>query len=469
MSESQEGIRRVLVVDDEESMREMLQIMLKRLRLDVQVAESADNALDLFEAGERFSAVITDLNMPGKNSGLDLLEEVKRLDTACQVIVITAFATPETAVEAIKLGAYDYLTKPFKLDQVRMVLERALEKYALLSENLYLRQEQERYRPVGIIGDSEPMRRVMEMVHRVARTKTTILITGESGTGKELIAQAIHEASPFKGPFVPVNCGAIPETLIEAELFGYKKGAFTGANQDHKGLVESARGGTLFLDEIGELPLGAQVRLLRVLQEKKVKPVGGVEEISIDVRIVAATNRELKEEVEQGRFREDLYYRLNVIPIELPPLRERGHDVQLLLKHFVRHYSEELGVTVEGISAPALAILLDYDYPGNVRELQNIVERAVTLELTTMIGVEALPPTLRPSQRPIGRIEVPPEGMDLEDTLQTYERGLLEAALEQSGGVKTEAARLLGISFRSFRYRLQKLGLDDDESNTDES
>lgn len=465
MSDSSEGIRRVLVVDDEESMREMLHIMLKRLSLEVHLSASADDAMKLLERGERFSAVITDLNMPGTHGGLDLLEDIKRRDTACQVIVITAFATPETAVEAIKLGAYDYLTKPFKLDQVRMVLERALEKYALLSENLYLRKEHERYRPIGIIGDSEPMRHVMEMVHRVARTKTTILITGESGTGKELIAKAIHDASPFQGPFVPVNCGAIPESLIEAELFGYKKGAFTGANTDHKGLVEAARGGTLFLDEIGELPLNAQVRLLRVLQEKRIKPVGGVEEVSVDVRVVAATNRDLKAEVEAGQFREDLYYRLNVIPIELPPLRVRGNDVRLLLEHFVRHYADEIEVPIQGISALALRYLMNYDYPGNVRELQNIIERAVTLEVGDLLTPDSLPRQVVDTQayQTQPDFNVGPSGIDLENTLANIEVQILQSALEQSGGNKTEAARLLGISFRSLRYRLQKHGMEESD------
>lgn len=459
-----QSLSRVLVVDDEQSIRDMLTIMLRKEGLDAEMAASGDVAIKALMAGERYAMVITDLSMPGKANGLDVLKTVKELDNACQVVVITAFATPETAVEAIKMGAYDYLTKPFKVDQVRMVVSRALEKYHLLSENFYLR-EVKGLKSVGIIGDSEPMQRVMEMVHRVARTKTTILVTGESGTGKELIAQAIHQASPFSGPFVPVNCGAIPESLIEAELFGYKKGAFTGANTDHKGVIEAARGGTLFLDEIGELPLNAQVRLLRVLQEKKVKPVGGVEEISVDVRIVAATNRDLKKEVDEGRFREDLFYRLSIIPIELPPLRERGHDVRLLLEHFVRHYAEELGVPVQGINGAAMAILMDYDYPGNVRELQNIIERAVTLEMGELISPDALPKhlTQKPTTALPSTFEVPETGLNLEKTLENIEKQYLESALAHTGGNKTEAAKLLHISFRSFRYRLQKLGLDDSE------
>lgn len=461
-----EGLRRVLVVDDEESMRQMLSILLKKQGIDVVTASRGQEAIDLLESGERFSVVMTDLSMPGGVGGLEVLRAVKSIDNASQVIMITAFATPETAVEAIKSGAYDYLTKPFKLEQVKLVLDRALEKYALLAENLYLKEEQRKFRPKGIIGESEPMKRVMEMVHRVARTKTTILITGESGTGKELVAQAIHDASPFKGPFVPVNCGAIPETLIEAELFGYKKGAFTGASADHKGLVESARGGTLFLDEIGELPLSAQVRLLRVLQEKKVKPVGGVEEISVDIRVVAATNRDLKADVEAGKFREDLFYRLNVIPIELPPLRARGNDLKLLLEHFTHHYADDLGVNIQGISAPALRVLLDYDYPGNVRELQNIIERAVTLELTELITQESLPEFLKSRDMNLSGSDlfnVPSSGLDLENVLANVEKQILESALERSSGNKTEAAKLLNISFRSLRYRLQKLGFADDE------
>ncbi|MEZ4459691.1 MAG: sigma-54 dependent transcriptional regulator [bacterium] len=459
---------RILVVDDEQSMREFLSIMLSKEGFRVDTASNGDEACRLFANGERYACVVTDLQMPGK-SGLDVLEAARAADPSQQVIVITAHATPETAISSIRLGAYDYLIKPFKLDHARVVINRAIEKHALLSENLFLRSELgARPQVANIIGNSEAMRRVFDLIARVAKTKTTILITGESGTGKELVARAIHESGPLTGPFVPLNCGAIPESLIESELFGYKKGAFTGATQDRIGIIEAARGGTVFLDEIGELPLPAQVRLLRVLQEKKVKHVGGVEEISVDCRVIAATNRDLRAEVEAGRFREDLFYRLSIIPIELPPLRKRSGDIPLLLEHFLKHYADEIGNPIEGISRDALKVLLDYGYPGNVRELQNILERAVTLETQPMISVDVLPAFVReahPSAAP-ATMDLPATGVQLDDVLAGLEHRLLSQALERTGGNKTDAAKLLGISFRSLRYRLKKSGLDDDESES---
>jgi two-component system response regulator PilR (NtrC family) len=457
--------RPILVVDDEQSMREFLSIMLKKEGHEVIVAERGEDALAHLDRGERFSLVVTDLKMPGIG-GLEVLRGIKEVDPACQVVVMTAFATPETAISAIKDGAYDYITKPFKLDEARVVVGRALEKFDLLSENLYLKKTIEERESFGeMLGQSKPMQQVFEMISRVADSQTTILISGESGTGKELAARAIHDHSQRAGePFLPINCGAIPENLIESELFGHKKGAFTGASADKKGLFEAADQGTILLDEIGELPQNTQVKLLRVLQERKFRPVGGNREHAIDCRIVAATNRDLRQEVAEGRFREDLYYRLNVIPIELPPLRARGSDVRLLIEHFVDEYATRMGATIDGVDSDAMRILLNYDYPGNVRELQNIVERSVTLARGALIGVDVLPAHLQENSfsRVARDLEVTADGLDLEGMVEELERSLIAKALERSGGTKKDAAELLGISFRSLRYRLKKYEMSDD-------
>ncbi len=456
--------RPILIVDDERSMREFLSIMLKKQGHAVVVAERGEEALALLEEGQRFSLVVTDLKMPGIG-GLDVLRGVKQIDPACQVVVMTAFATPETAISAVKEGAYDYITKPFKVDQARVVVERALEKFDLVSENLYLKRTLEDQQGLGeMIGHSKPMQQVFEMISRVANSQTTILISGESGTGKELVARAIHHQSERADrPLLPINCGAIPENLIESELFGHKKGAFTGATNDKVGLFEAAKNGTVFLDEIGELPPNTQVKLLRVLQERKVRPVGGHSEISVECRVLAATNRNLRDEVEAGRFREDLYYRLNVIPIELPPLRARGGDIKLLIEHFVDDYASRMGVDIKGVDSDAMRLLLNYSYPGNIRELQNIVERAVTLTRSDMIGVDVLPPNLQEDtfSRVANELEVPAEGLDLEGMVEQLERSLITKALERTDGVKKDAAELLGITFRSLRYRLKKYGMGD--------
>lgn len=451
----------ILIVDDEQSMREFLSIMFKRQGYPHEMATSAQEAIEKFEH-DRYRLVLTDLRMADQNSGLEILRHVKATDPACQVIVMTAYASPESAISAIKEGAYDYILKPFKLDDVKVIIERALEKYELVAENLYLKSKLDHDNFEEIIGKSDAMRRVFDLIERVAPTKTTVLLTGESGTGKELFARAIHNRSNMGGGFFPVNCGAIPENLIESELFGYKKGAFTGAEKDRDGLFVAASGGTLFLDEVGELPPTTQVRLLRALQEKKVKPVGGTQEVDVDVRIIAATNRDLEEEVETGRFREDLFYRLNVITLELPPLRERAGDVRLLVEHYTRHYAREIGNDVEGVDSTALNVLLSHDYPGNVRELQNIIERAVTLERSSLITLDSLPPGLvdHSSSPTASAARLPEGGVDLEEVVAELERTMIEQALERTDGNRTEAAKLLGISFRSMRYRLQKLGID---------
>jgi len=460
---------RILVVDDERSMQEFLEILLRREGYDVTCVGDVDGALLALESDD-FDVVISDLQMPGK-TGLDLLHALREASPETVALVMTAFASTETAIAAMKEGAYDYLTKPFQVDEIRLVLEKALEKKLLARENRRLRSElRSQVRQRALIGSGSAMQRVYELIGQVAETKANVLISGESGTGKELVARAIHAASDRRDrPFVALNCGAIPETLLESELFGHVKGAFTGAVQNKEGLFETADTGTLFLDEVGELPPSLQVKLLRAIQEKAIRRVGGTNDRRIDVRILAATNRRLEDEVAAGRIREDLYYRLNVIQIALPPLRERPEDVPLLVKHFVEKYARELGKEIGGPSEEAMRRLLDHSYPGNVRELENVIERAVALSRGGTIEVEALPPSLlRPGMDGGARSSVlPAEGASLENLVNDYERGLLLEALARAGGVKKRAAKLLGVSFRSFRYRLQKLGLDE-PSNAEE-
>jgi two-component system response regulator PilR (NtrC family) len=450
----------ILIVDDERSMREFLRIALVRAGHRVTIAESPAAAKLEYDKRD-FDIVITDLKMP-TGSGLDVLDGVKTARADTQVIVMTGFATPETAIAAMKRGAYDYLTKPFKVDEVTVVIERALEKRALLRDNVLLRAELEgRFRLDRMVGKSPPMQRLFELLKKVAPARTSVLISGESGTGKEMVARALHALSPrVEKPFVAVNCGAIPETLLESELFGHVRGAFTGAVSDKPGLFAAADGGTLFLDEIGELSSQMQVKLLRVLQERKVKKVGGTVEEEFDVRVVAASNRDLEAEVERGAFRRDLFYRLNVIQLYLPPLRQRREDVPLLVEHLVKKHAAALGHPIAGVDADAMALLCDYDYPGNVRELENLIERAVTLESSERITRGSLP-DLKPraAAPPVATpsTELPAEGIDLERVVGEFEKELLLKALERANGVRKEAARLLGINARSMRYRLAKL------------
>ena len=455
---------RILIVDDERSMQEFLEIFLRSERYETVTAGDLESARAHLE-NDDFDLVITDIQMPG-GSGLDLLREVQSRssgETETIVIVMTAFASTETAIAAMKEGAYDYITKPFKVDAIRIIVEKAIEKKALSSENRRLRTElRSRVRERSLIGTSRAMQIVVDLLAQVAATKANVLVSGESGTGKEIVARAIHDGSERReAPFVAVNCGAIPENLLESELFGHVKGAFTGAVSSKPGLFEAARSGTVFLDEIGDLSLPLQVKLLRVIQERTFRRVGGTQDLRFDARLVAATNRRLEEEVAAGRFREDLYYRLNVIEVELPPLRERREDVPLLVAHFVEKYAGELGCEVAGVSEAAMEKLVSYDYPGNVRELENVIERAVALSRSRRIDLEVLPPTVVRTRSAAVRDRIPEEGVQLEDLLADYERGLLREALEQCGGVKKRAAQRLGISFRSFRYRLEKLGLDE--------
>ncbi|PID37933.1 MAG: Fis family transcriptional regulator [Deltaproteobacteria bacterium] len=451
----------ILVVDDERSMREFLEILLRQKGCTVILAEGGQRARDLLDERD-FDVVITDLKMP-EVSGLDVLAHARKQRPETEVIMVTAFATAETAIKAMKDGAYDYLTKPFKVDEIIVTVERALEKRTLLRDNAVLRQQLgDRYKLHDLIGRSEPMQALFELIRKVAPARTSVLISGESGTGKELVARAIHAQSERASrPFVAVNCGAIPSALIESELFGHTRGAFTGANQASTGLFKAADGGTLFLDEIAELDPSMQVKLLRALQERRVKPVGGVEELSIDVRVIAATNRDLDEEVEAQRFRSDLFYRLNVLPLTLPPLRSRQQDIPLLTDHFVRRFAAQSGRRITGLTPEAMELLCSYHYPGNVRELENLVERAVILATGPQVDESALPELKRRKTPTSENPAVLPEGgLDLDRHIGEVEKSLLLTALERSHGNRTEAARMLGITLRSIRYRLSKYGVE---------
>jgi len=453
---------RVLVVDDEQGMREMLSVLLSRAGYRVDAVSSGRQALKHIEVNTPYDVVITDLVMPGAD-GMEVLAAVKKHQSDSQVIVITAHGSTENAVEAMKGGAYDYVMKPFKVDEFRLVVERALEKYRLLRENLDLRREVTgRFEVERIVGSSTGMRKVVELCRRMGNTRTNVLITGESGTGKELVARAIHHlGSRSTCPFVSVNCGALPESLMESELFGHERGAFTGAIRKSDGLFREAEGGTLFLDEIGEIPLQVQVKLLRAIQERTVRPVGSMTEVPVDVRIVAASNLDLDKEVGEGRFRPDLYYRLNVVRIDIPPLHDRREDIPALIDYFLARYSREAGRKIKGMSREALQVLLDYHYPGNVRELENVIERAVALGANEVLGLDTLPPNVFQEMAAPVRPSVQfGDQFNLDRVLDSVERQYILEALEQSGGVRTKAAEVLGITFRSLRYRLRKLGLD---------
>jgi two-component system response regulator PilR (NtrC family) len=451
----------VLVVDDEQSMREFLEILLQKQGHEVVTASDVKGALAR-TAQTPFDLVITDLRL-GRESGIEILRQVKASSPATEVVMVTAFATTENAIQAMKLGAYDYVLKPFKVDELKLVVDKALEHRALLAENRVLRHRvgDRRAGEEEILGDAPAIREVRQLVEKVAPTRTTVLVTGESGTGKEVVARAIHgRGDRSRQPFVAINCGAIPEGLIESELFGHEKGSFTGAVETKPGLFEVAGTGTLFLDEVGELPPPVQVKLLRTLQERKIRRVGGSVDLPIQARIIAATNRDLEAEVKAGRFREDLFYRLNVIQIRMPPLRERRGDIPVFVEHYLTRFARESGRPRPQLSPEAAALLQAWEYPGNLRELANVVERAVTLCEGEVIDPAALPPALRGGSAPApAAAELPPEGLDLQAHLDAIERRVLEQALSRTGGVRTEAARLLGLTFRSLRYRLAKFGI----------
>ncbi len=454
---------RILVVDDEESIREFLEIMLRKEGYEVTCAEDGQKALDVLK-NKSFDMVISDLQMPNV-TGIELLRQVKDQYPDMLFMMITAFGTTENAVEAMKLGAYDYITKPFKIDEVRINIANALRSQNLEVENRSLKKELNReYNFQNLVGNSETMHRIYDLIKRVSQAPTNVLITGDSGTGKEMVAKAIHYNGPLKDkPFITVNCGAIPESLMESEMFGHKKGSFTGAVSDKVGLFEVADSGTLFLDEVGELPLTIQVKLLRAIQERVIRRVGGTEDAKINVRIIAATNRDLEEMVKEGSFRQDLFYRLNVINIKTPALRERSEDIPALANHFLQKYNERLGKSIGAISAEAMEVLKKYDYPGNVRELENIIERTVALEGGGTILPESLPPFVStPSGRKLAsshEIEITEDGLDLDKVMGQIEKELLIKAIHASSGVKKRAAKLLNITFRSMRYRVEKYGL----------
>lgn len=473
-------MEKILIVDDERSMRDVLSIMLKRAGYDISVASDGDEAIARIEK-ELFDLVITDLKMP-KVGGLDVLKAVKDASPDSVVLLITAFASAESAVEAMKLGAYDYLTKPFQVDEVQLIIRNALEKRRLSTENMLLKREMAaKALQSKLIGKSDAMQKVFDVIKKVADTKSNVLICGESGTGKELVARAIHASSArARMPFVPVNCSALPETLLESELFGYMKGAFTGAATNKAGLFEVANGGSIFLDEIGETTPATQVKLLRVLQEREFRRVGGTQDVKVDVRVIAATNKNLEKAVAEGVFREDLYYRLDVIPITLPPLRQRGEDIPILAQHFLEKFSRAGGTSASTLSASTLSaptlsadvlkLLMAHEWKGNVRELENLMERAVAFGGGATIKKEDVAAWLhRPAAatKSAYPTELPPEGLDLEQLVNAIEKDLLLKALERAKWVKKRAAKLLQLDARSFRYRLSKFaitrGHDEDE------
>jgi two-component system response regulator PilR (NtrC family) len=456
-------VETILVVDDEQSLRDVLSIMLKRAGYAVTSAVDGEEAIELLNK-EIFDLVITDLRMP-KIDGMEVLKAVKSASPETVVLIITAFASADSAVEAMKQGAYDYLTKPFQVDEVQLIIRNALEKRRLTTENMLLKREMASQSSFAqLVGQSEAMQKVFEVVRKVADSKSNVLICGESGTGKELVARAIHYNSARSVmPFVAVNCSAVPETLLESELFGHMKGSFTGAIANKAGLFEVADGGTIFLDEIGDTTPTIQVKLLRVIQEREFRRVGGNQDVKVDVRIVAATNKDLEKAVADGSFREDLYYRLDVIPIRLPPLRMRTGDIPLLVNHFLERFSKESGKPKPVISQEAMHVLLSHEWRGNVRELENLIERVVafaTAELVTDAEVHGwLHRPATQSQHPVMPLDLTDEGLDLEGLINGIEKDLLLKALERSKWVKKKAARMLRLNTRSFRYRLEKYAI----------
>ena len=451
----------ILVVDDELSMREFLKILLDKEGYEVSTASEASSAIDLIKC-QNFDLIISDIKMPGMG-GLSLLGKIKEINSTLPVIMITAFASPDNAVIAMKRGAFDYITKPFKVDEIIKIVKSAISSASTTTTD-EITSETESFE--GIIGNSQEMLKIYNLISRIAPTPASILIYGDSGTGKELVAKAIHNLSKVQDkPFVPITCSAIPESLLESELFGHVKGAFTGAISNKMGLFELADGGSVFLDEIGELTPLIQTKLLRVLQERELKRVGGTDTIKVDVRIIAATNKDLEEEIIAGRFREDLFYRLAVVPLRVPPLRERKGDVPLLVTHFLKKYSKKMDKDVQEISSYAMKVLLEYDYPGNVRELENIIERGIALESSNIILPESLTlSTYKKEGKTIEKSEafIAVESEDelhnqgLDKVMAKLEKEMIEHALVKTNNSKIRAAELLKISFRSLRYKVQK-------------
>ncbi len=456
----------ILVVDDELSMRRFLEVMLSREGYKVSCAENGKTAISMINK-KHFDLLLCDIRL-GDISGLDVLRAAKKQSQDTVVIMISAYASAETAVEAMNDGAYDYVPKPFDNEELKQTIKNALDLKTIEHEKEIIDSELKKTLHFGrIVGNSPRMLHIYDMVRQVAKTKTNILISGESGTGKELIAQAIHEQSKrCDRPFVVINCGGIPETLMESELFGHKKGSFTGATQDKKGLFKIADKGTVFLDEIGEFSLPIQVKMLRVIQERVFKEVGGNEDISVDIRIISATNKSLEDEVIAGNFREDLFYRLNVIEIKMPPLRERKNDLRALAQHFLEKYSKEIGKKITKISSYAIDLLEKYDFPGNIRELENLLERSIALSNTNIILPESLALSIHKRRWIEGiknkrfNLDEVPRGVSLDVILEEIERAYIEKALGCSNGNKNKTAGLLGLGLRSLRYRIEKLGIE---------
>jgi two-component system response regulator PilR (NtrC family) len=456
----------LLIVDDERSMRELLEYMLSKEGYQLQLAENGTKAVEIIQ-DQDFDLILCDIRL-GDITGLEVLRAAKKRRPQTVVIMISAYATTETAVEAMNDGAYDYVPKPFDNDELKQTIANALDRRTLDAERQIIENELKETVHFGkIVGNSPRMLHIYQMIRQVAKTRTNVLITGESGTGKELIAKAIHENSERADqPFIPINCGGIPENLVESEFFGHKKGSFTGATQDKKGLLEAANKGTVFLDEVGELSIPMQVKLLRAVQERVFRSVGGTQDIAVDIRILSATNKRLEDEVIEGNFREDLFYRLNVIEVKVPPLRERKGDLKLLAHHFIEKYAREMGKEVTKLSSYAIDLLKKYNFPGNVRELENLIERSVALSSTNILLPDSLAMSIHKRRWIEGvqnkrfDLDEVAHGVSLDNILAEIERSYLTKALDCSNGNKNKAAELLGISFRSFRYRVDKLNIE---------
>ncbi len=455
--------KRILIIDDEENFRHMLSVILKKEWYDVETASNGEEGLQKIISSP-FDQILCDIRMP-QMDGLEFLGEVQKIGVDATIIMMSAYGTADIAIEAMKLGAYDYISKPFKPDEIILTLRKAEEREQLRKENKLLRKEVEKeYSFENIVSKNEKMQEIFEVIRKVASYKSTILITGDSGTGKELIARALHYHSDrSKNPFIPVNCGAIPENLLESELFGHAKGAFTDAIRTKKGLFEEADGGTLFLDEIGELPAQLQVKLLRVLQEGEIRRIGESKPIKIDVRIVSATVKDLIKEVNEGRFRDDLFYRLNVLPIHIPPLRERKEDIPLLINHFIKKYSQSMNKNVVGIDPKALETMMNYKWYGNVRELENTIERAIVLSDGENIELENLPPEIREFQEEVKLGPLVEGEYSIKKGSKMLETNLIKKALKKTKGNHTHAARLLEISHRALLYKIKEYGILENE------
>ena len=453
-------MRRVLVVDDEENLRVVLRTLLRRHGYEVETASSGEEALGMVDSFGP-DVVLTDVRMP-KMGGLDLLSTLKAKGNEATVIVMSAYGNMDLALDAMKAGAYDYVQKPFKPDEVVLALRKAEERELLRRENRALRDEiRKEHRFEDILAKSGRMQEIFRTITKIAEYKTTVLVTGESGVGKELVARAIHRRSSRRGgPFVPVNCGAIPENLLESELFGHKKGAFTDAVHDRRGLFEEATTGTLFLDEIGELPLGLQVKLLRVLEDEKIRRVGDTRDVQVDVRIITATHRDLQAETKAGRFREDLFYRLNVLPIHCPPLRERRDDIPLLIDHFVAKNNTRLGTSIRGLDTETRRLLYEYGWPGNVRELENTIERAMVLSEGEQIIAADLPERIREARDPV-QVQLASGELSVKKTTRIIEEILIRRALQKTKGNRTRAAEVLEISHRALLYKIKDYQITD--------